>query len=270
MTIRQSVVAGSFYPGTKHQLEETLKKLIPGIPDNAKYAAKGVVSPHAGYIYSGGVAGSVFAHIVIPEIAVILAPNHTGMGESFALWPDGKWLTPLGTAEIDEELTRLIKESSPLVKEDTLAHLREHSAEVQLPFLQYLNRGIKVVVIVIGSTNLRELKSFGKSLGEVLRTYPKSNLVIASSDMTHYEPHEIAQEKDKKAIAKILVLDPDGLYETVYEHDISMCGFAPTIAMLSACKALGAQSAKLVKYQTSGDTSGDYSQVVGYAGITVS
>lgn len=269
MTIRQPAVAGSFYPGTKQQLETELNKLIKRIPDKEKHTAKGIVSPHAGYAYSGGVAGAIFSRIVIPETAIILAPNHTGRGEPFALWPKGKWITPINTTEIDESLTRLIRDASNLVKDDTSAHMQEHSAEVQLPFLQYLNPEIKIVVMVISSNHLEQLKSFGKSLGEVLLTYPKTNLIIASSDMTHYESHQSAEEKDKKAIAKILALDPDGLYETIHKHNITMCGYAPTIAMLAACKILGAQKAELIKYQTSGETSGDYSQVVGYAGIVV-
>ncbi len=269
MPDRSPVVAGSFYPGTKAQLEKELKRLIPQVPAEDKVIAKGIISPHAGYIYSGGVAGTVFAAVNIPEVAVILAPNHTGIGKPFALWPEGTWSTPIGTTEIDKELTGLIRNDSNLAKDDTSAHTQEHSAEVQLPFLQYLRPDIKIVVMVISASNLESLKSLGESLKKSLDSYPKSVLIVASSDMNHYESQKTTETKDQKAIDRILEFDTDGLYETVRKHNITMCGYAPTIVMLEASKALGAQKVKLIKYQTSGDTSGDYSQVVGYAGIVV-
>jgi MEMO1 family protein len=269
MITRQPAVAGSFYPDTKQQLEEMMHGLVNPVTKTSQLKAKGIISPHAGYVYSGNVAGMLFSHITIPEVGIILAPNHTGLGKSFALWPNGSWQTPLGTTAIDETLNRLIKNCSPLIEEDTLAHLREHSAEVQLPFLQYLRPDIKIVVIVIGSTNLKELKSLGANLGNILCNYPKSHLIIASSDMTHYESAETAHKKDTQALNQIMALDSDQLHKTINDHKISMCGFAPTIVMIEACKILGAQKAELIKYQTSGEVSGDYDEVVGYAGVAI-
>ncbi|MEK7449790.1 MAG: AmmeMemoRadiSam system protein B [Planctomycetota bacterium] len=264
---REPAVAGSFYPGRQSVLKNDLKKLTHKV--EKKYDALGVISPHAGYMYSGWVAGEVFSSINIPERVVILAPNHTGRGELFSLWPDGKWMTPLGEVVIDKELGDAIKKSARMVDEDIQSHLEEHSAEVQLPFLQYLKPHFQMAVIVIASNCLDDLKLFGQNLGEALKSYGQKILIIASSDMTHYESHQSAGQKDKKAIEKILRLDEDGLYETVRKNDISMCGVGPAIAMLSAVKVLGAQSAKLLKYQTSGEISGDFERVVGYAGLVV-
>lgn len=266
--IREPVVAGSFYPGTQIKLKAALDNFIK--KDQKKYDAYGVVSPHAGYIYSGAVAGEVFSCVNLPEDIVILAPNHTGLGESFAMWPEGKWQTPLGAVDINQELNNLIKKYASMVTEDTKAHLQEHSAEVQVPFLQYLKDNIKIVAIVMASTSLDELKVFGTGVGKAIKDFGKPVLIVASSDMTHYESHQAAKDKDQKAIDKMVALDEDGLYQVVNKYQISMCGYAPTISMLTAAKQLGAQAGHLIRYMTSGETSGDYNQVVGYAGLVVS
>ncbi|MCK4909948.1 MAG: AmmeMemoRadiSam system protein B [Planctomycetes bacterium] len=264
---RDAVVAGSFYPGRQSALEKDLKKMTK--PVENKSDALGVVSPHAGYMYSGWVAGEVFSSINIPDRVVILAPNHTGQGKTFALWPGGQWTTPLGAVEIDPDLCAAIKRSSSLIEDDTGAHKGEHSAEVQVPFLQYFQPDLRMAVVVIGSNSLPELKQFGRELGEALKSYGRKTLIVASSDMTHYESQASAQQKDKRAINKILDLDEDGLMEIVKKYDVSMCGVGPTVAMLTAAKVMGAQKSRLIRYQTSGETSGDFNQVVGYAGIVV-
>lgn len=266
--IREPAVAGSFYPGTQAKLKAVLDNFIK--KDQKKYDAYGVVSPHAGYIYSGAVAGEVFSSVNLPEDIVIIAPNHTGLGELFSLWPRGEWQTPLGAVDINQELNNLIKKHASMVTEDTKAHLQEHSAEVQVPFLQYFKDNIKIVVMVIASHSLKELKLFGTNLAQAIKEFGKPVLIVASSDMTHYESHNVAKEKDQKAIDKMVALDEDGLYQVVNKYQISMCGYAPTISMLTAAKQLGAQKGHLIRYMTSGETSGDYNQVVGYAGLVVS
>ncbi|MBI5360706.1 MAG: AmmeMemoRadiSam system protein B [Planctomycetes bacterium] len=265
--LRHPAVAGAFYDATKAGLEKTLKKLTEQVEN--KTTCLGVVSPHAGYIYSGPVAGKVFSAINIPDTVVILAPNHTGQGHAFSIWDQGKWQMPLGDVQVDAELCLLIEKESDVVVADASAHLREHSAEVQVPFLQYFNPGVRIAPVIIGSTDFDELKDFGVHLADAVRKHGKETLIVASSDMTHYETDTSARKKDNLAIAEILALDEGGLYDVVHKYGITMCGFAPTIAMLACVKALGAKEAKLIKYQTSGEVSGDYNQVVGYAGIVI-
>jgi hypothetical protein len=271
---RKPAVAGFFYPDGKTELLSMLENFVP--KKEKKTTAIGIVSPHAGYIYSGNVAGAVFSEITPPQEAIILSPNHTGMGRPFSLYPGGSfWSTPLGKVEISGELTALIKNSYELVDEDTSAHHREHAAEVQLPFLQYINPKVKVACVVISpystasKNQLKLLQEFGLSLGEAIKKYDKRPLIIASSDMTHYESLESAKDKDFKAIKEIQSLNEEGLFEVINKYDISMCGYAPTIVMIKACKVLGAKQARLIKYATSGEVSGDFDHVVGYAGIVI-
>lgn len=265
--IRKPVVAGQFYPCDAKELKSQLNDLIK--KDCEKSDVLGVVSPHAGYIYSGRVAGSLFSHINVPETVVILTPNHTGLGASYSIWPDGYWETPLGNTQVDEALVNELTASCHLLTRDYDAHIREHSGEVILPFLQHINPAIKIVVIVIGSANLKELKELGESIAKVLGNSRPNALVVASSDMTHMESEKSANLKDKMAIKEIAALNEDGLYKKVKDMHITMCGVYPTISMLACSKKRGAGSSHLVKYETSGKTSGDYSSVVGYAGVIV-
>lgn len=268
MQERKPAVSGQFYPGTKSALEKQLELLIPKITAE-KINAFGAVVPHAGYIYSGGVAGLVYASISPKKTYIILGPNHTGIGQAFSIMDLGAWLTPLGKAEINQGLAQEIIKSCPQVEIDTSAHSFEHSLEVQLPFLQYIVNNFDFVPIVLSQASLSQYQNFGKALSEVIKNYKHDVVILASSDMTHYEPHEEAKRKDKMAIDAILNLDVDELAQKIARYDITMCGWAPVIVMITACKAQGATKAKLIKYQTSGDTSGDYSSVVGYAGIAI-
>ena len=268
--MREPVVAGQFYPGTRGAIEKLLDELVN--KSEKKEEAKAVVMPHAGYVYSGRVAGATISAVNLKSTYLILGPNHTGMGTAFSLMSSENWRTPLGEVGVDKKLAQAILSGSRLIKEDKSAHAYEHSIEVQLPFLQYLSTAdFKIVPIVVASADLSALKVAGKELAAALKKSgtEKETLIIASSDMTHYESQQSAEEKDKQAIEAILKLDEDLLLKRVREMDISMCGFAPTIMMLTAAKELGANKARLVKYQTSGDSSGDYSAVVGYAGIVV-
>tara|TARA_B100000315_G_scaffold50661_1_gene45186 strand:- start:2753 stop:3985 length:1233 start_codon:yes stop_codon:yes gene_type:complete len=229
----------------------------------------GLVSPHAGYIYSGSVAGAVISRIKFKDTFIIIGPNHTGNGKPLSIMTEGTWKTPLGDVEIDAELGKKILATSCYLEEDYRAHQFEHSIEVQLPFLQYFQPDIKLVPIVLSYLSGAVYKEIGKELAKTIKELNRAVVIIASSDMTHYESQESARLKDTQAIEAIMALNEDELLRRVRDMDISMCGFAPTVSLLAAAKELGASNAELVKYQTSGDTTGDYSSVVGYAGIVV-
>jgi len=267
---RQAAVAGYFYKGSYSALMDQVERFL--VPRAKKIKALGIVSPHAGLVYSGSVAGAVYSSIELPGTFILIGPNHTGLGEPVSLMAKGEWETPLGTVRIDEELAAAILSRSRLVREDTLAHLKEHSLEVQLPFIQYLKKEFTIVPIQMMDTRLETCLALGNAVAEAVREQAKKTgvLIVASSDMSHYISAEAAKKKDHKAIQRILDLDAQGLYYTVRDEDITMCGYGPAVAMLTACKALGAKKAELIKYTNSGEVSGDYDQVVGYAGIVVS
>ena len=265
--IRQPVVAGQFYPDSPELLKRYLEQYI--VRYKKKEPALGAVCPHAGYVFSGGVAGAVYSKLAIPDTVVILGPNHTGIGDAFAVMDKGVWVTPLGEVEIEEALAALILNETELFTPDTSAHRYEHTIEVQLPFLQYLKGDFRFVPIVLSHTWYSNCELLGNALVRAIRNFGQPVLIIASSDMTHYEPDKQARIKDKLAIDQILALNPAGLYEIVHANNITMCGIIPTTVMLIASKLLGAQEAELVRYATSGDVSGDYGSVVGYAGIII-
>jgi AmmeMemoRadiSam system protein B len=265
--IRNPVVAGQFYPASASEL----KAMIKGMVDKKakKEEVIGLISPHAGYIYSGPVAGAAISRIKFPDTFIIMGPNHTGSGRPFSLMTEGTWQTPLGKVEIDSELGKQILANSKYLQEDKAAQLYEHSIEVQLPFLQYFKPDFKLIPIVLAYAGGAVYKEIGKALATAIKKSGKKVIIIASSDMTHYEPQESAQAKDAKAIEAILDLNEDELLKRIGEFNISMCGFAPAVSLIVAAKELGATGAELVKYQTSGDTTGDYASVVGYAGIII-
>jgi AmmeMemoRadiSam system protein B len=265
--IRNPIVAGQFYPGSPVGLKRMIEGMIE--PKAEKVEVIGLVSPHAGYVYSGFVAGAVISRIKFKDTFVILGPNHTGGGKSFSIMTKGAWKTPLGDVEIDSELGRRILADSSYLEEDSAAHQHEHSLEVQVPFLQFFKPEVKIVPIVLAHADGTVYKKIGREIAVAIKESKRGAVILASSDMTHYEPHESAKKKDSKAIEAILALDEDELLKRVDELDISMCGYAPVVSLISAAKGLGATEAELVKYQTSGDTSGDYSAVVGYAGIII-
>ena len=266
--LRPPAVAGRFYPGRPESLARQLDQYLGNEPEKIE-GALGCVVPHAGYMYSGHVAGAVFGRLPKRSTYIILGPNHTGRGAPLAIMSSGEWLTPLGRVPVDSALARLLRRSCHLLMEDAEAHEDEHSLEVQLPFLQRSVGEFKFVPIAIGVGGYSGLESLGHSIAQAVGP-TAAVMIIASSDMNHYEPDSLTREKDRKAIDKILALDPPGLYEVLRREDISMCGYGPAIAMLTAAKDLGAQRAELIKYATSADTSGDRDAVVGYAGIVVS
>lgn len=265
---RKPAVAGYFYPGREQALRQMVEGFVQRRPERKK--AIGVISPHAGFEYSGAVAGAVFSSVLLPEKFVILGPNHRQVSSRFSIMRKGIWETPLGEAVLETLLADLILERCKLVVEDERAHQEEHSLEVQLPFLQFFNEKISIVPVSIAyHASLEDLISLGRAISQAVQDSGEDILVVASTDMSHYVKQEVAREKDFMAIEKILKLDAQGLYETVELENISMCGFKPVVAALVASVGLGAEEATLVKYQTSGDVTGDYREVVGYAGIRI-
>ena len=221
-----------------------------------KEDAVGLVCPHAGYVYSGAVAGAAISRARLTDTVIILGPNHTGLGKPFSLMPAGTWETPLGGVDIDEELARNLLADTSYLEEDAEAHLREHSIEVQLPFLQHFKKDVKIVPIVLSHASGAAYKEIGAELALTLNRLGRDVLILASSDMTHYEPQEQAKAKDDYAIRAILKLDADALLERVVERNITMCGYGPVVALMAAARDMEAKRAELVRYQTSGESSG--------------
>jgi AmmeMemoRadiSam system protein B len=268
LNIRQPAVAGRFYPRDPKALLADVQSYLS--PRQSPTTAIGCVVPHAGYMYSGHVAGAVFARLDLPSRCILMCPNHTGMGHPLAVTSNGAWQTPLGKLNVDSELASDLQHQFGALKEDSEAHRTEHAAEVELPFLQVLKPSITFVPIALGTGRYENLESLGNAIAEVISRKREGILILASSDMNHYENDQITRIKDHKAIDQILDLNPRGLYDVVTSEEISMCGFGPTVAMLTAARSLGATKAELVKYATSGDISSDRNRVVGYAGIIVS
>ena len=264
---RTPAVAGNFYPASPQTLERQVEGLLEKAPSRVK--AIGVLVPHAGYVYSGGVAGRVYSRIIVPEVVVLLGPNHTGVGPDISVFVEGTWQMPSGEVAVETDLARSFLNLARTAREDYRAHHDEHSLEVQIPFLQRFRPDLAIVPITMMTTRLEACREVGGALAGAVAAYPKKVLLVASSDMTHYESDGSARKKDRKAIEKILELDPEGLHAAIRQWGISMCGFAPTVAMLFAAKSLGAVAADLVDYRTSGEVSGDFDQVVGYAGVVI-
>jgi AmmeMemoRadiSam system protein B len=265
--IRTPAVAGRFYPRRPDELLRDVQNYSAA--SQPAVAAIGCVAPHAGYMYSGHVAGAVYARLEIPQRCVVLCPNHTGVGHPLAAMTRAAWQTPLGEVAPDPELGDALLRAFSLLHENSSAHRTEHAIEVQLPFLQTRQPELKFVPIAIGTSDFEVLRGLGEALASVISAQSEKVLIVASSDMNHYESDAVTRVKDHKAIARVLALDPRGLWDVVMKEDISMCGFGPTVVMLTAAKRLGATSATLVKYATSGDISGDREAVVGYDGIIV-
>jgi AmmeMemoRadiSam system protein B len=266
--MRSPVVANRFYPGSRSALTAELAGMVPEISTADKEKALVVVSPHAGYVYSGGVAGETLARVRIPDTVIILGPNHHGHGAPLGLGTED-WQMPLGDVPVNRELAGRILDGSRVITEDETAHAYEHSLEVQVPFLQYLNSAVRIVPIVVSHIPYQVCVEAAQDLARAIREYGQEVLIVASTDMTHYESRESASRKDHQALARIQELDPQGLYETVVGNRISMCGIMPTTIALLTANELGARQAELVRYTDSGEASGDTMQVVGYAGMII-
>lgn len=266
--LRPPAVAGRFYPDDPAELT----RQIAGFASSAEKPRRPALAclvPHAGYRYSGHVAGAVYTRLKLPRRFLLLGPRHFPRGKPQAILSQGAWETPLGRAEIDSELARDLTGAYPQLCEDSVAHQTEHALEVQLPFLQSLAGDFRFVPVALGPTDYIQLESLGHAMAEVLRRQPDPVLMIASSDMNHYESDEITRRKDALAIERVLALDAAGLFDVVRREEISMCGFGPAVSMLTAARLLGATRATLVRYATSGDINGDRNEVVGYAGVIV-
>jgi len=281
---RRPTVAGTFYEGSRESLIESIEECflgrlgpgrLPETRDSRLGNVMGLVCPHAGYVYSGSAAAfgyEALAQDGAPDVAVILGPNHHGMGAAVSISSEDEWETPLGKLAVDGEIAKAICEGSAYVRQDDLAHIREHSIEVQLPFLQYIG-GSRTKIVPISISHLGEgdaielAMSLGGAIARALRG--RSAVVIASTDFTHYESKSSAQAKDEMALREISRLNAKGLITTVYENSITMCGVIGTAVMIEGCSRLGARTARQLAYYTSGDVTGDFAQVVGYAAVSV-
>jgi MEMO1 family protein len=264
--VRQPAVAGKFYTNNPDELRRELAEMVP---QGEGEHAFGIVAPHAGYIYSGKAAGRVYGAVKVPDAVLVIGPNHTGIGSLAALWPSGEWFTPLGPVPVNNGLSKLILQHASQVQEDFAAHRFEHSLEVQLPFLQYRNPKVSIAALCLSVFDFESASSIGNGLARAISEYDEDVLIVASSDMTHYESAQSAKSKDELALAQIAAMNPELLLKVCREKNITMCGVMPATVMLVAAKALGATSSRLVSYTTSGEVNGDLQRVVAYAAITV-
>jgi MEMO1 family protein len=263
--IRQPICAGTWYPTDRDEIKGYLDLTVK------KEKVIGAVCPHAGWAFSGRVAGDVFSRIEPTSLYILIGPNHTGFGKPVSVFNHGAWMTPLGDIEVDDKIANLICKKNPLAQPDLLGHLREHSLEVQLPFIKYIKPDAKIVPISLSDYDLLTCMSLGDTIAQIIieNDLKKDVTLVASTDMSHYVPAETAKKLDASAIKKILNIAPEELLEVVQLKNISMCGSGPTAVMLRAAQKLGARCGELVRYATSGDVTGENRQVVAYAGIVI-
>lgn len=266
---RKPVVAGQFYAGSAQALARDVIAYMDGAGPVRERKTLLAMVPHAGHVYSGQVAGRTLAEAALGETVILLGPNHTGRGAPVAVWPDGRWLFPGGALQVDVDLARKVVHSCPAAEADTVAHVYEHSLEVNLPFLAAKNPHLRIVPVAVARPDPATLLELGQGLAEVIRSGKKNVTIVVSSDMNHFLDDTETRRRDRLALDRIEALDPEGLFRTVRDESISMCGVLPMTVGLTAARELGATRAEVVRYATSGDASGDYSQVVGYAGVIV-
>ncbi|MCS7253846.1 MAG: AmmeMemoRadiSam system protein B [Armatimonadota bacterium] len=279
---RMPAVAGSFYEGTAERLRRQIEncflhRLGPGKlppPDNERRTDMpiiGLVCPHAGYMYSGPTAARAYFAIAsqrTPEVVIIIGPDHHGLAGDVSVYPEGVWVTPLGEVLIASDVAKRLVEACPIADESELAHRYEHSLEVQVPFIQFcFGQSVPIVPVMIGHQTKDVAMTLGDTIAQVI--HDTNAVIIASTDFTHYEPQSQAKKKDELILKRIEAIDPDGVFDVVRKHRVTMCGYGPTAALLYACRKLGCESAKVLGYSTSGDIIGDYSQVVGYGAVAV-
>jgi AmmeMemoRadiSam system protein B len=268
---RSPAVSGQFYPSSPAKLNAMVEEMLINV---SPQRVKGAIVPHAGLMYSGYVAGAVYSHIALPEVFILMGPNHTGLGPSGSIMAEGEWIIPTGRFRVNTRIAHGLLKKTDILSPDIKAHLFEHSLEVQLPFIaarayQEGKDNPEIVPIVLGPLDIDECRELGEAIVEVIKESGLEIVLIASTDMSHYVSDTLARQKDKKAIREILDLNPEGLFKVVREERISMCGYIPTTTLLFALKGLSSKEARLIKYMTSGEVSGDYEQVVGYAGILI-
>lgn len=277
--IRHPYVAGAFYAGSAESLKRQIENecflhphgpgKIPRVPEAGPRRIVGLICPHAGYMYSGPVAAHAYYSLAMdgkPEIIVLLGPNHSGLGSALAVMNEGAWRTPLGEVEVEAETANRIVNASRIVDVDATAHRYEHSIEVQLPFIQYIfGSKFRIVPICFLMQDLTSAREVGEAVAKALEG--KNAVIIASSDMSHYEPHKTAERKDRMALQAVEAMDEEKFYSIIEGYNVTACGYGPIAALITAAKILGAKEAKLLCYKTSGDITGDYSSVVGYAAV---
>lgn len=268
--IRAPAVAGRFYPGEPEVLERLAAKLLASPVVGGPQCATALLAPHAGWIYSGAIAGAVYASVIVPSRVILVGPNHTGLGPPLSIWDRGAWLIPGGRFDVDEEMASALKEACPELIPDVSAHRYEHCLEVQLGFLKMRREDVRITPIIVGTARIDALRALGEGIARTVGGSGVQVLVVISSDMTHYEPADVTERKDRMAVAAMERLDPEELERVVNRERISMCGFAPAVAGLVAARLLGARSGSLIRYAHSGEVSGDASSVVGYAGMVFS
>lgn len=283
--IRKPAVAGYFYPSKPDELRETISQLFqhslgpgrePVVADRLVEDIVGYVAPHAGYMYSGPVASHVYYDLAGRgrfDTAIIIGTNHTGIGSLVSIYPGGEWVTPLGRVKVDGELAKLVADYSELAELDTDAHIEEHSVEVQIPFLQYLyGERFMILPVVIGLHTVDAGRDLAKAIRRAVDETGRRVVLIASSDLNHYEPYDITREKDMLAIRRILELNSEAFYRVMIDNNISICGPGGIMALIEYAKIsypVEELEAELLKYANSGDVSGDKGFVVGYAGIRI-
>ncbi|MGD0061029.1 MAG: AmmeMemoRadiSam system protein B [Verrucomicrobiia bacterium] len=270
--IRQPAVAGQFYPAEASEIGAALDALILSTVPKRKAIA--VVCPHAGWMYSGHTAGLVYSSVKVPDCVILVGPNHRNAGSHYAVYSSGAWHTPVGNVPVAEPLALELLDHCELLAEDTKAHAQEHSLEVQIPMLLRANPNVHIVPLLIGGGwpeggGRRELKEIGGAVAQCVRECGKPVLLVASTDLDHYEDQEVSHIKDKLVLDAIVKLDPDALMDRVIDVGVSMCGVAATYIVLWSARGLGAKHAELLEYRTSGDVSGDFTRVVGYGGVVI-
>jgi AmmeMemoRadiSam system protein B len=265
---RTPAVAGSFYEASPRDLKKTVQTLVarPGV---AERAAIGMIAPHAAYAFSGRVAGDAYARVAVPRTAVVLGPNHTGLGHPAAVGTASPWIVPVGRATVATDVAaRILKRCKDLAADD-VAHAAEHAIEVQIPLLLEKNPAVRIVPVCLRTMSFDACERIGNGIAAALADLDERALLVASSDMNHHEPLRVAARKDQMALDRVRELDARGLYEAVVEHHVSMCGFVPAVVTLVAARAMGARCGEVVSYTTSADVDGDSSSVVGYAGVVL-
>ena len=265
--IREAVVSGQFYPGQNQELKDLIEGFRP--KGSLKISAKGIILPHAGFIYSGRVAVTTVSKVLPKKKLIILGPNHTGKGAQFSLWKKGAWKIADKEINIDTNIAAAILNSGKSISADTTAHIEEHSIEVELPILNHFFGDFKFVPIACQKASLAAYQEAAEQIFKALKNLREDFLLVASTDLTHYEPEATARRKDRLAIEAIINLDEQELLKRVKEENITLCGEAPLAILISCLKKLGAKKAQVALYQTSGEVSGDKSSVVGYAGIII-
>ena len=264
MTTRPAAVAGTWYPGSAPVLAATLEQYLAAASAELAGDLVALIAPHAGLMYSGPVAAHAYALLRGRrfDVAVIVGPSHfVGFG-GVAIYPRGGFETPFGVAAIDEDCAQALLRATPIVREHPAAHAREHSVEMQLPFVRHLLPDTRIVPLVMGYQTAETARALGDALGDIL--YARDALIVASSDLSHYQPASVAATLDAVVTDCVARFDGDALQQALDARPEHACGGGPMVATLRAAKLLGAKDAVVLEYADSGDVSGDKSAVVGY------